>query len=46
MYPSTPMGDNVLRRTCHDFDTFGKIVVEDWAYIGSWSHIMPGVTYR
>lgn len=23
---------------------FGKIVIEDWAYIGAWSHIMAGVT--
>ena len=23
---------------------FGKVVIEDWAYIGSYSQIMPGVT--
>ena len=23
---------------------FGKIKIEDWAYIGAYSHIMPGVT--
>ena len=37
-------GGNVLRRQIPDFDCFGKIVIEDWAYIGSQSLIMPGVT--
>lgn len=37
-------GGNCVRRKCPDFDCFGKIVVEDWAYIGAFSHIMPGVT--
>ena len=37
-------GGNVIRRKCPDFDAFGKIVVEDWAYIGAYSHIMAGVT--
>jgi serine acetyltransferase len=23
---------------------FGKVVIEDWAYIGAYSQIMPGVT--
>ncbi len=36
-------GANVLRSKFPDFDYFGKIVVEDWAYIGSHSHIMSGV---
>lgn len=27
-----------------EFDCFGKIVIEDWAYLGSHSLIMPGVT--
>lgn len=37
-------GGNVIRRKCPDFDAFGKIVIEDWAYIGAYSHIMAGVT--
>ena len=37
-------GANVVRRKYPDFDTFGKIVVEDWAYIGAGSQLMPGVT--
>lgn len=37
-------GGHVARRQYPDFDIFGKIVVEDWAYIGSGSHIMAGVT--
>lgn len=37
-------GANVARRKYPNFDVFGKIVVEDWAYIGANSQIMPGVT--
>ena len=37
-------GGNVVRRKIPDFDCFGKIVIEDWVYIGSESLIMPGVT--
>lgn len=37
-------GGNVVRRQIPDFDCFGKITIEDWAYIGSESLIMPGVT--
>lgn len=37
-------GGNVVRRQIPDFDCFGKIVIEDWVYIGSHSLIMPGVT--
>ena len=37
-------GGNVVRRHIPDFDCFGKVVIEDWAYIGAYSHIMPGVT--
>lgn len=37
-------GGHVARRQYPDFDIFGKIVVEDWAYIGSGTHIMAGVT--
>lgn len=37
-------GANVARRKYPNFDVFGKIVVEDWAYIRANSQIMPGVT--
>lgn len=37
-------GGNTIRREHPDFEAFGKIIIEDWAYIGAWSHIMPGVT--
>lgn len=37
-------GGHVVRRKVHDFDFFGKIKVEDWVYVGAFSHIMPGVT--
>ncbi len=37
-------GGNVVREQIPDFDSFGKIVVKDWAYIGAGSQIMPGVT--
>ncbi len=37
-------GGNAVRHQIPDFDVFGKIVVEDWAYIGAASQIMPGVT--
>lgn len=37
-------GGNVVRQMCPDFDVFGKITVNDWAYIGNCSQIMPGVT--
>ncbi len=37
-------GGHVARRVYPNFDVFGKIVVKDWVYIGSGSHIMPGVT--
>lgn len=37
-------GGNAVRRIDPDFDCFGKVVIEDWAYIGSQSVIMPGVT--
>lgn len=41
---NTHGGAHVARRTYPNFDLFGKIEVKDWAYIGSGSHIMPGVT--
>lgn len=37
-------GGNCIRKQHPDFDIFGKIVVEDWVYIGAGSQIMPGVT--
>lgn len=37
-------GGNAIRRSVPDFDCFGKIVVEDWVYIGAGSRIMMGVT--
>lgn len=37
-------GGNPVRNLCPDFDVFGKIKVEDWAYIGAGSQVMPGVT--
>ena len=37
-------GGRVARRQIPDFDCFGKVVIEDWVYIGTGSQIMPGVT--
>jgi len=37
-------GCNAVRFKYPNFDIFGKIIVKDWAYIGSGSQIMPGVT--
>ncbi len=37
-------GGNAVRRDYPDFDVFGKVVIEDWAYIGAYSQILPGVT--
>ena len=37
-------GGNSIRWKEPDFDVFGKVTIEDWAYIGAFSHIMPGVT--
>ena len=37
-------GGHVVRAKYPDFDAFGKVTIEDWAYIGSYSQIMPGVT--
>lgn len=44
VYFHTHGGAHVARTTYPDFDVFGKIRIEDGAYIGSGSHIMPGVT--
>ena len=37
-------GGHAVRLINPTFDVFGRIFVEDWAYIGSGSMIMPGVT--
>lgn len=37
-------GGNSVREKIPNFDMFGKVVIEDWAYIGAGSQIMPGVT--
>ena len=37
-------GGNSIRKKHPDFDVFGKVVIGDWAYIGAFSQIMPGVT--
>ena len=37
-------GGHAIRNKILDFDVFGKVVIEDWAYIGAFSQIMPGVT--
>lgn len=37
-------GGNAVRLMDPDFDVFGKVVIEDWCYIGAYSQIMPGVT--
>lgn len=37
-------GGNSIRAEVPDYDSFGKIIIKDWAYIGSGSHILPGVT--
>lgn len=37
-------GGNAIRKDHPEFDVFGKVVIEDWAYIGAYSQIMPGVT--
>lgn len=37
-------GGNSVRMLDPLFDCFGKVVIEDWVYIGSYAQIMPGVT--
>ena len=37
-------GARVVRAKHPDFDVFGKVMIEDWVYIGAYSQIMPGVT--
>ena len=44
VYFHTHGGAHVARLKYPSFDVFGKIIIEDWAYIGANSQIMPGVT--
>ena len=37
-------GGHVARFLIPNFDTFGKVVIKDGAYVGAYSQIMPGVT--
>ena len=37
-------GGNSVRYFHPDFDVFGKVTIEDWAYVGAYSQILPGVT--
>lgn len=37
-------GGRVARQKFPQFDVFGKVVINDWAYIGTGAQIMPGVT--
>lgn len=37
-------GGYAVRQLYPDFEVFGKVIIEDWAYIGAFSQIMPGVT--
>ena len=37
-------GGQAARAFDPSFDVFGKVIIEDWAYIGAYSQIMPGVT--
>lgn len=37
-------GGHVARKVYPNYDLFGKVVIKDWAYIGAFSQIMPGVT--
>lgn len=37
-------GGHAIRKKHPDFDIFGKVIIEDWVYIGSQAQIMPGVT--
>lgn len=37
-------GGGAVRSKYPKFDTFGKVVIGDWVYIGTNALIMPGVT--
>lgn len=36
-------GGQSIRQKHPDFDVFGKVIIDDWAYLGAYSQIMPGV---
>lgn len=44
VYFHTHGGAHTARKKYPTFDVFGKIVINDWVYIGANSQIMPGVT--
>lgn len=44
VYIHTHGGGQAIRHHCPDFDAYGKVVINDWCYIGANSHIMPGVS--
>lgn len=44
VYIHTHGGSHVAREEYPNFDVFGKVVIEDWSYIGCRAQIMPGVT--
>lgn len=44
VYIHTHGGANCIRKEYPDFDVFGKVQIKDWAYIGAYAQIMPGVT--
>ena len=37
-------GGNCIRKQHPDFDCFGKVIIDDWVYVGAFSQIMPGCT--
>ncbi len=44
VYIHTHGGAHSVRQFHPDFDVFGKVVIEDWVYIGAGAQVMPGVT--
>lgn len=44
MYQYIRIGGRAARCQIPDFDCFGKVIIEDWVYIGTGSQILPGVT--
>ena len=44
VYIHTHGGGQAVRNICPEFDTYGKVTINDWTYVGANSHIMPGVT--
>lgn len=44
VYIHTHGGGQAVRNICSEFDTYGKVTINDWTYVGANSHIMPGVT--